>query len=82
MPLYPAAATVLCFAMLPLPLLRCASKHLLAAMQLLQDLRALCSTAQRQPDGQLDLSSLVVQLQDLGYACYLKRNNPGRQGPG
>ncbi|KAI3424899.1 hypothetical protein D9Q98_008283 [Chlorella vulgaris] len=49
-------------------------------LDLLQDMRALRSTAQRQPDGQLDLSSLVTQLQDLGYACYLKRNNPADPG--
>lgn len=49
-------------------------------LDLLQDLRALRSTCSRQPDGQLDLSSLVSQLQDLGYACYLKRNNPADPG--
>jgi hypothetical protein len=46
-------------------------------LDLLQDLRALRSTAQRGPDGQLDLAALVAALQGLGYACYLKRNNPG-----
>jgi hypothetical protein len=55
-----------CFAALPSP-----------SLQLLQDLRALRSTAQRGPDGQLDLAALVAALQGLGYACYLKRNNPG-----
>ncbi|EFN53007.1 hypothetical protein CHLNCDRAFT_58711 [Chlorella variabilis] len=45
-------------------------------LDLLQDLRALRPTCCRTPDGQLDLSALVTQLQGLGYACYLKRNNP------
>lgn len=46
-------------------------------MQLLQDVRALRASCQVQPDGQLDLECLVDQLHDLGYACYLKHNNPG-----
>lgn len=49
-------------------------------LDLLQDMRTLRTTCQLQPDGQLDLPSLVTELQDLGYACYLKQNNPADPG--
>lgn len=45
--------------------------------QLLQDVRAVRASCSLGPDGQLDLACMVTQLQDLGYACYLKHNNPG-----
>lgn len=51
-------------------------RRLPAPTQLLQDLRALrpaCSL----PDGELDLSALVAGLQERGYACHMKQNNPG-----
>ncbi|KAL4437226.1 hypothetical protein ABPG75_004365 [Micractinium tetrahymenae] len=49
-------------------------------LDLLQDVRALRATCQVHPDGQLDLECLVDQLHDLGYACYLKHNNPADPG--
>ena len=46
-------------------------------VQLLQDVRAVRASCCSTFDGQLDLGLLVTHLQGLGYACYVKRNNPG-----
>ena len=46
-------------------------------VQLLQDVRAVRAACCSTFDGQLDLGLLVTHLQGLGYACYVKRNNPG-----